>query len=161
VTSNQSLLSGHRACTFDVRTRSGPFYKRTPTDQELQQLIAADPFGFQATVQNRYLPWMGHFLESAWYSDLQHRVVVLVAILIFFHRSIPANTVDLASECGHILPYAMNQISKFARRSIEPSNPLEAEIIRTEYLSGFMKHSGTDHSEEGKIRVECLVDPLV
>lgn len=145
---NEGLQCLHRAGTFNVRSHSGAYFEKGPNTQELQKLIASDPFGFQATVQLRYIPWLEHFLGANWYSDLQHRIVVAVAVLIFFQRSMPPDNVEEALEAARIFTYVINKISDYSRSTIELSDPQEAKVIRADFVPGLLKHSGLEISEE-------------
>lgn len=110
------------------------------TSREVLRLIASDPFGALAESQARYIPNLEeeHLSETPWYSDLQHRLVVLVANLVTLHTSAESRKELTAEHDLRFIRYSVAQIQRYTRQHIHISHPAEAASILETFLPVFL-----------------------
>jgi len=95
--------------------------------------------------------------DTAWFSDLEHRLVILVSLLIVFQRAIVPNDQDVLRDCNFYMTHTMNQIKRLARDVIRLSHPKEAKAVVEVYLRALMDEGGSDlHSVDGQTWEELM-----
>ena len=141
----QGLLFGYRSSAYGVKITSDVFLNECYEYGEIHKIIEDDPLGFLAYTETQYLEGFPKLFDLEWYSELQHRLLILISILIVHHRSIvPIDEVTLR-QCSHYLTNSMNQFKKLARNVIRvtPSHPKEAKAIVETLIPGLMKDAGS------------------
>ena len=143
--SQQRLLQSHRSNAFETRMLSHPFLDRKPNPREFYELIEKDPFGFLALVEIRHLKNIKDCYDTSWYSDLQHRLVVLVANLVVFHRSLgPSENSSLAQQSLNTLFHTIIQVTKLAYDTVSITHPDEAKSINETFIPSLFKVCGIE-----------------
>jgi len=113
------------------------------------RLIESDPFGTLAFYDSRHLVDLDVTFHLSWYSDYQHRMVLLIGILVVVNRFIgPANSAP-TQEALDCLLHCLGQVTKFARDVIHSSHPKEADVITQDYLPNLLKDLGVTLSDLG------------
>ncbi|GAA5824673.1 hypothetical protein JCM5353_000799 [Sporobolomyces roseus] len=130
---DQYIVYNFRASAFDVKAKL-----TTGTFSELHKLIASDPVGFLAWTQLNHAPSTLKSFENSWYSDFQHKTMILVGTLNYFLLA-PGSTV--ASSLGP-LTWTSNKVRDYALEVVKEVSSTEATEILEDYLPALTKVAG-------------------
>ena len=120
----------------------------------IRKLIAAHPFTFLAYMETNFSPNITR--EGEWYSELQHRLVVLVSLLTFVHRSIELEDPEPFRAANNLVSHAMNRIKKLAQDVIRRSHEEEARLIVEVLLPNLLEYTGVVRAAVETERWESL-----
>ncbi|GAA5839619.1 hypothetical protein JCM5353_006590 [Sporobolomyces roseus] len=152
---NQSLLCEHRGTAFTVKLNSGPFLNNSIYYRDQQKFIEADPLGFLAYLETGHTELrqdtLSEFSRTSWYSDLHHRMLILVGLQISDKRSILAEDRKAIEAQMDWFHDALHKVIELARGPIRESQPEIAQIILDLYLPGFLKTVGVVFSSEEEV----------
>jgi len=136
---NQKLLHSYRSSAFNVRFQRLTEGKEETSFKDIHKLVTADPIGFLAWTQISKLPDSLSYIDEPWYSDFQHKTMILIGVLSFFHLQ-PGPT-ELASI--EPLAWTIEQVKKLAIEVVQPFDPNEATEILDIYLPALLDVGGT------------------
>ncbi|GAA5861328.1 hypothetical protein JCM5353_001980 [Sporobolomyces roseus] len=130
----QDRLLGYHSMIYSIRFDLGE-----SNFGRIRKLIAAHPFTFLAYMETNFSPNITR--EGEWYSELQHRLVVLVSLLTFVHRSIELEDPEPFRAANNLVSHAMNRIKKLAQDVIRRSHEEEARLIVEVLLPNLLEHT--------------------
>lgn len=138
---DQALVHEYRATAFSIKVHSEPSLKPL-TYTDYLNLTQADPLGFFAFSQRTWLKELQERAHSPWYSELQHRLLVLVAVLTYFKNA--AETRDTAElrEGQTFFLYGMNKVCDFVRGPVARLDSQVAQAVMEVYLPTILEELG-------------------
>jgi len=139
---DQEMLLDFRSKAFKIRAGSGRFLSEEHTFQDFRKLATDNPLGYLAwTLQRCPEPSKTHW-ETKWYSDLRHRALNIVAIVLAFDRSVTSPMDNIWIDIEY-LAQAVDKVKDLARNSIYPTEPKFAKFILDVYLRDLLATLGT------------------
>ncbi|GAA5824136.1 hypothetical protein JCM5353_006156 [Sporobolomyces roseus] len=109
--------------------------------KDLIEVMASDPFGFNAFHQARSLQFLEIYEETEWYSDFQHHMLIFIAVLASVREGLETADPIILNQHLDSLAHSMAQPLKIARDVIAKTHPKDADVIRKEYIPDMMKES--------------------
>jgi len=138
---DQALVHEYRATAFSIKIHSDPFLEHL-TYTDYLNLTQADPLGFFAYSQRSWLKGVQEQEQSSWYSDLQHRLLILVALLANFKNAAEMQDAAGLREGQTLFLYAMNKVSDFVRGPVARDNTEVAQAVMEVYLPTVLEELG-------------------
>lgn len=111
-----------------------PLDGRQVTFSDVHEVVAADPFGCLAHYESRFLPSLETQFGTSWYSDLQHRLLLIIAVYNATNRvPPPLEPVPRMLQMDHVM-HTVCRAFALVRVDILPNYPEEAKHIAEVYL---------------------------
>ncbi|GAA5824141.1 hypothetical protein JCM5353_006158 [Sporobolomyces roseus] len=140
---DQALVYEFRATAFSIKVHSEPFLEHL-TYTDYLNLTQADPLGFPAYSQRS---WFEHLEErrlAQWYSELQHRLLVLIALLVVCKTAAENDDQVGVREQTPLFVFAFNKVCEFTRGPLAGIDPPFSVVTLEAYLPSVLKELGVD-----------------
>lgn len=146
---NQYILFLHRSDAFRVKVMSDSLPdSKSIRYGDFRKWMGLDPLGFlayfQRTTQFKLLPYS----KTEWYSELQHRTLILVGLMGMTQRMLEESDHESLRGTIGLLSHATAQLVKFAQSQVHRSNSEVAKSILQVYLPALSSIGGIEPRAE-------------